>query len=207
MQHDTLAALGWTPELGAAFETHAADGLTPGRVVAEHRAGYVVHGAGGETLARARGRLHDAAAVGAPLPAVGDWVACRPAEAVIEAVLPRRSKISRKTPLHEAEEQVLVANVDVVFLVTGLDRDFNVRRLERYLAIAWDSGASPVVVLTKLDLCDDALKLVAAETVAIGVPVVAVSNVTGEGLPALDALLEPARTVVLLARQGSASRR
>jgi ribosome biogenesis GTPase / thiamine phosphate phosphatase len=202
LQHDTLAALGWTPELDAAFETYAADGLAPGRVVAEHRGGYVVHGEAGEALARARGRLHDAAVVGGLLPAVGDWVAYRPAEAVVEAVLPRRSKLSRKTPLKEAEEQVLVANVDLVFLVTGLDRDFSVRRLERYLAIAWESGASPVVVLTKLDLCDDPLKLLTAESTAMGVPVVAVSNVTGEGLPALDALLEPARTVVLVGSSG-----
>lgn len=198
---DALAALGWTAELGEAFETAAADGLVPGRVVAEHRAGYAVAGVAGEVLARARGRLHD----GLGLPAVGDWVALRPegpGRGMVEHVLPRRTCISRKTAGLEATEQVLVANVDVILILTGLDGDFSVRRLERYLAAAWDSGADPVVVLTKLDLCEDPLAPVAAESVAMGVPVVALSNVTGEGVPEVQALLRPGRTVVLLGSSG-----
>ena len=92
----------------------------------------------------------------------------------IEAVLPRHSKVSRKTPWLKAEEHILVANVDTVLLVSGLDGDFNPRRIERYLVAAWDSGADPVLVLTKLDVCDDFEKLAEAEAVAIGVPVLAV---------------------------------
>ena len=90
------------------------------------------------------------------MPAVGDWVAICDApggRSAIEAILPRRTRISRKTPWLKSEEHTLVANVDTVFLVAGLDGDFNVRRLERYLVTAWESGASPVVVLTKLDVC------------------------------------------------------
>jgi ribosome biogenesis GTPase len=195
-----LAALGWTAELGEAFETYAADGLVPGRVVAEHRAGYVVRDGAADVLARARGRLYDAAAVGGTLPAVGDWVALR--EATIEAVLPRRTSISRKVAFRESDEQVLAANVDVVLIVTAFDGDFDVRRLERYLTTAWNSGASPVVVLTKLDLAHDPELLVAAENVAMGVPVLAVSSVTGEGLEQVEAQLAPARTAVLLGSSG-----
>jgi ribosome biogenesis GTPase len=140
------------------------------------------------------------------MPAVGDWVVVcdAPGERdAIEALLPRRTKVSRKTPWLKAEEHILVANVDTVVLVTGLDADFNARRLERYLTAAWDSGADPLIVLTKLDVLDDPGKLVEAEAVAVGVPVHAVSNVTGEGLDELRALLRPARTFVLLGSSGT----
>ena len=199
-----LAALGWTDELEAAFQTHAERGFEPARIVAEHRGGYLVRGERDERLANARGRLRDNELWGS-MPAVGDWVAVCDAAgggAAIEAVLPRHSKVSRKTPWLKAEEHILVANVDTVLLVSGLDGDFNPRRLERYLTAAWDSGADPVLVLTKLDVCDDLEKLVEAEAVAIGVPVLAVSNVTGEGIDELRALLRPARTFVLLGSSG-----
>jgi ribosome biogenesis GTPase len=140
------------------------------------------------------------------MPAVGDWVVVCDAPGdrfAIEALLPRRTKVSRKTPWLRAEEHILVANVDTVVLVSGLDHDFNPRRLERYLTAAWDSGADPVIVLTKLDLCDDLGKLADAESVAVGVPVFAVSNVTGEGLEAVRALLRPAKTFVLLGSSGT----
>ncbi|CAN5164027.1 hypothetical protein BH09ACT13_BH09ACT13_01280 [soil metagenome] len=140
------------------------------------------------------------------MPAVGDWVAICDApgdRAAIEAVLPRRTKFSRKTPWLKAEEHILAANVDTVLLVTGLDEDFNPRRLERYLTAAWDSGADPVVVLTKLDLLDDTDKLDVAESVAFGVPIFSVSNVTGEGIEELRGLLRPRKTFVLLGSSGT----
>ena len=140
------------------------------------------------------------------MPAVGDWVAVVDApgdHVAIEALLPRRTKVSRKTPWLKAEEHILVANVDMVFLVSGLDQDFNPRRLERYLTAAWDSGADPVIVLTKLDVCADFEKLAEAESVAVGVPVLAVSNVTGEGIDEVRALLQPAHTFVLLGSSGT----
>jgi ribosome biogenesis GTPase / thiamine phosphate phosphatase len=199
----TLAVLGWNDELDAAFTTYAERGFEPARVVAEHRGGFAVRGERGDRLAHARGRLRDEELWNG-MPTVGDWVAVVDAgeRYAIEAVLPRRTKVSRKTPWLKAEEHVLVANVDTVFLVTGLDGDFNERRLERYLATAWDSGADPVIVLTKLDLCDDAEKLVAAERVAMGVPVLALSNVTGEGVDAVDEYVRPRQTVVLLGSSG-----
>jgi ribosome biogenesis GTPase len=201
----TLAALGWTDELEAAFTTYSERGFEPARVVAEHRGGYYVRGERGDKLGHARGRLRDDEILGG-MPAVGDWVAVCDApgdHVAIEALLPRRSKVSRKTPWLKAEEHILVANVDTVFLVAGLDHDFNPRRLERYLTAAWDSGADPVIVLTKLDVCDDFEKLAEAKDVAVGVPVFAVSNVTGEGIEEVRALLQPARTFVLLGSSGT----
>jgi ribosome biogenesis GTPase len=205
LSDETLAALGWTDELEAAFTTYSDRGFEPARVVAEHRGGYFVRGARGDRLAHARGRLRDDEIFGG-MPAVGDWVAVCDAPgdgAAIEALLPRRTKVSRKTPWLKAEEHILVSNVDSVFLVAGLDGDFNPRRLERYLTAAWDSGADPVVVLTKLDLLDDASKLVEAEAIAIGVPVLAVSNVTGAGIDEVRALLRPGSTFVLLGSSGA----
>ena len=204
MSDGTLAVLGWTEELQAAFTTHAERGFEPARVVAEHRGGFLVRGERDERLAHVRGKLRDREPWGS-MPAVGDWVAVcdAPGEtAAIEAVLPRKSKVSRKTPWLKAEEHVLVANVDTVLIVSGLDDDFNPRRLERYLTAAWDSGADPVLVLTKLDVCDERAKLVEAEAIAVGLPVLAVSNVTGEGLDELRELLRPRRTFALLGSSG-----
>jgi ribosome biogenesis GTPase / thiamine phosphate phosphatase len=201
----TLAALGWTDELEAALTPYAERGFMPARVVAEHRGGYYVRSELGDRLAQARGRLRDDELWGG-MPAVGDWVVVcdAPGERfAIEALLPRRTKVSRKTPWLKAEEHILVANVDTVLLVGGLDHDFNPRRLERYLTAAWDSGADPVIVLTKLDVCDDPGKLAEAENVAVGVPVYPVSNVTGEGVDAVRGLLEPAKTFVLLGSSGT----
>ena len=205
MSDGTLADLGWTDELEAAFTEFEERGFRPARVVAEHRGGYYVRSELGDRLAHARGRLRDDEIWGG-MPAVGDWVVVcdAPGERdAIEALLPRRTKVSRKTPWLKAEEHILVANVDTVLLVTGLDADFNPRRLERYLTAAWDSGADPVIVLTKLDVGDDPDKLVEAEAVAVGVPVIAVSNVTGEGIDVVRALLEPAKTFVLLGSSGA----
>jgi ribosome biogenesis GTPase / thiamine phosphate phosphatase len=200
-----LAELGWTDQLEEAMTIHAERGFEPARVVAEHRGGYYVRGQRGDILASVRTRWRDQHELFGEMPAVGDWVAYCDApggRGAIEAVLPRRTKVSRKTPWLKAEEHVLVANVDTLFIVSGLDGDFNVRRLERYLVIAWESGAEPVIVLTKLDVCDDPMKPFEAEAVAIGVPVVSVSNVTGEGLEALERWLAPAKTVALLGSSG-----
>lgn len=205
MSAGTLAALGWTDELEAAFTPYAERGFQPARIVAEHRGGYYVRSELGDRLAQARGRLRDDELWGG-MPAVGDWVVVCDAPGdgfAIEALLPRRTKVSRKTPWLKAEEHILVANVDTVMLVTGLDQDFNPRRLERYLTAAWDSGADPVIVLTKLDVCDDPGKVAEAESVAVGVPVHPVSNVTGEGIDAVRQLLEPAKTFVLLGSSGT----
>jgi ribosome biogenesis GTPase len=194
-----LNDLGWDDGFAAALEPH--DNCIPGRVSAQHRGEYDVLVERGELRAHVAGRLRHEASSGAELPAVGDWVALR--DETIHAVLPRRTAFLRKVAWSQTEAQVLAANLDCVFVVTGLDDDFSVRRLERYLTLAWESGASPAVVLTKADLCDDPLaRLLEAEQVALGVPAHVVSNVTGEGIDELAPYLAPAQTIALLGSSG-----
>jgi ribosome biogenesis GTPase len=197
-----LETLGWDADWASTFEQLEDDNLIPARVAAQHRGAYVVWSADGEVRARATGRLFYEHEVGGAVPAVGDWVAVG-APATITAVLSRRSAFIRKRAGLGSDEQVLAANVDLALLLAGLDDDFSLRRLERYITTAWDSGAQPVVVLTKTDLCADVFAAVlAVESVAIGVPVLPVSNVTGDGLDALDVHLQPGRTAVLLGSSG-----
>lgn len=197
----TLHELGWDEGFGVAFEPYEQEGLLPARVAAQHRGEYAVLGEAGERRARVSGRLRHEAGSAADLPAVGDWVALR--DETIQAVLPRRSAFSRKAAWAPTEEQVLAANLDSVFVLSALNGDLNLRRLERYLTLAWESGASPVIVLTKADLCEDvAGALLSVEPVAVGVPVHAVSNVTGTGLEGLEPHLGPACTVALLGSSG-----
>ena len=194
-----LNDLGWDDGFAASLEPY--DNCIPGRVSAQHRGEYDVLTRAGEQRARVTGKLRHEAASGADLPAVGDWVALR--EQSIQGVLPRRSAFQRKVNLGAAEAQVLAANLDSIFVVTGLDADFSARRLERYLTLAWESGATPVVVLTKADLCDDPQALLLdAEQVAVGVPVHLVSNLTGEGHDELGPYLQPAKTIALLGSSG-----
>jgi ribosome biogenesis GTPase len=200
LQFPTLGRLGMNDELARSFEAHA-PGLEPGRVVVQHRGLWEVVTARSEGLVEITGRLRHQADPG-ELPVVGDWVGLR--DGLIDIVLPRHSKFSRKTPWTEVSEQVLVANVDIAFLVMGLDeRDFNVRRLERYLTTAWEGGATPVIVLNKSDLAYDLQpQLAETESVAFGVPVHAVSAETGEGVLELRRHLAGNRTVVLLGSSG-----
>ena len=202
-----LTAFGWDDARAEEFEQYAASGLIPGRVAVQHRGAYDVLAGPGELRCDVAGRLYEEAASPAELPAVGDWVAvaARPDEhaGTVQAVLQRRTKFSRKTAWQAAEEQVLAANVDVVLIVTSLNEDLNLRRLERYLTLAWESGARPVFVLTKADLSDDVEQAVAdVESIAFGVPVVAISSVTGEGLADLQAHLGPGVTAALLGSSG-----
>jgi ribosome biogenesis GTPase len=197
-----LDELGWNAELASAFEQLQDDNLFPARIAAQHRGEFVLFAEESELRARAAGRLFYSHEVGGQLPAVGDWVGVTP-PATITSILPRRSAFIRKNAGQDSTEQVLAANVDAAFLLAGLDDDFSLRRLERYITIAWESGAQPIVVLTKADLSPDvAGSLLAVETVAIGVPVHPISNVTGDGLAALDAYLQPGSTVVLLGSSG-----
>jgi ribosome biogenesis GTPase / thiamine phosphate phosphatase len=198
-----LEALGFGPDFAAALEQYEGEELIPARVAVEHHGFYELLAAEGELGGVPSGRLKR----DGDEPAVGDWVAAEklPDErkAVIRAVLPRRTKFSRKEPWKRTAEQVVAANVDVLFLVSGLGGDFNLRRLERYLTAAWASGAQPVVVLTKRDLADDAEERAAeVEGIAPGVPVHAVSNVTGEGFEELETHLAPGRTVALVGSSG-----
>ena len=195
-----LHRLGWDDGWEAAFAEHRAVGLVPARVAIQHRGAYDLLAEEGELRASAANRLvrED------ELPAVGDWVGFDPKTGLVEAVLPRHTRISRKEVWQATREQVLAANVDVAFLVQALPLDFNVRRLERYLAMAWESGAQPVVLLTKTDLVDDVQPfLTEVEAVTLGsCPVLAVSARTGAGLDGMLVWFEGNRTAVLLGSSG-----
>ncbi len=201
-----LARLGWTPALEDDFAPYAADGLEPARVAVEHRGAYRLYTSRGEQPAELSGRFRHAAAARGDLPAVGDWVAVDGTEtARVQAVLPRRTKFSRQAANDHGQtiEQVVAANVDVIFLTAGLDGELNLRRLERYLTLGWESGAEPVVVLTKSDLCADVdAALLEVESIAVGVPVHAVSNVAGEGIDGLAPYFGENRTVAALGSSG-----
>lgn len=198
-------ALGWTAALDEAMAPFTAEGCLAGLVASEHQHIYTLLTEEGELLARVSGRLRHEAAERADFPAVGDWVAAKPqpgeTHATIHAILPRRSRFSRRAAGNADVEQIVAANVDTVFLVMGLDRDYNPRRMERYLAVAWDSGASPVVLLSKADLCRerDARR---REIEAFGAPVHLVSPKTGEGMEAVEVYLKPGRSVALLGSSG-----
>jgi len=201
-----LELLGWDGAFADQFAPWAAGGHRPGRVVAAHRGGDLVATAHGELLAQATGRLRHLAGPGvAGLPAVGDWVAVRGGR--IHGVLPRRTAVTRRTPGTAAHEQVLAANVDLVVVVVAPGRDANPRRVERLLALAWDSGAQPVVVLGRADLCpewgtDVAAELAGLAAVAPGVEVLALSCYTGQGVDEIATMLARGRTAVLLGSSG-----
>jgi ribosome biogenesis GTPase / thiamine phosphate phosphatase len=202
-----LVALGWTPALAEAFAASAGAGLQPARVLAADGPSWVVAGPGGEVRAVAAGRLRRDSGGPEGRPVVGDWVTVRPGEnggqTVIKALLPRRSWFARGRGDGGSGEQVVAANLDLVLLVVGLDGDQNVRRLERYLAMTWEGGAQPVLVLNKADQHPDPEGQAATlAALAPGVEVVLTSAVTGQGVEELAAMLGPGRTAALLGSSG-----
>jgi len=203
-----LVDLGWSAALAEQFAPWAGRAhVQPGRVAIEFNFNYRVYIDGGEVDAVAAGRLKHQAASRSELPAVGDWVAVRirPDEdrGVIQAILPRRSRFSRKAAGSVTDEQVVAANVDVVFLVMALDNDFSLRRLERYLLLARDSGASPVILLTKPDMADDVPAHAArVRELAGDVPVHVLNPRLNEGIEQVGAYLRPGVTGALLGSSG-----
>ena len=205
--HEGLSHLGWDERFAREAAEWMDQGFEPGRVAVEHRGAYTVFTAAGSVDAALTGKMRFEAEDRGELPAVGDWVMLERTagggRAVVRAVLPRRSRFSRKVAGETTEEQVLTANIDTVFLVTALNQDKNLRRIERYLALAWESGAVPAIVLTKADLCENVWEAIAeVSEVAPGVPVHAVSIVTDEGFEELTGYFKANRTVSLLGSSG-----
>jgi ribosome biogenesis GTPase len=202
----SLQHLGWNETFENHMAPHRAEGLVPARVSREDRGRYRVLDGTAECTAELSGRMRHDARSRLDLPAVGDWVAMKPGQdgsGVIVALLPRFSAFVRKVAGETTEEQIVAANADTVFIVAGLDADLNVRRIERYLTAAWESGAVPVVVLNKSDLADDLEARVAAvEAIAAGAAVVAVSALHAHGVEALGRWLLPGHTVALLGSSG-----
>ena len=203
-----LRELGWDSHFAHHFERYRSDDLVPGRIAREDRERYILLAETGEVSARLSGRYRHQVDGSDEFPAVGDWVVLRPSgyegEASIQALLPRKSCFRRRAVLAgRTEAQVLAANADTVFLVSGLDGDFNLRRIERYLAVAWDSGAEPVVVLNKTDLCDDVPGSVAAVAAsASGAPIHAISAMQGEGPDILRTYIGIGKTAAFLGSSG-----
>lgn len=203
-----LARFGWTLARQGAFGDYALAGLAAGRIVGEHRTHYQVMTETGELSAEVTGKLRNDAGVRSDLPGVGDWVALRPSTgdgpASIEVVLPRTSALIRKASSEE-RPQLVAANVDVVFIVTGLDGDFNLARIERFLTLVRESGALPVLVANKTDLVPDVAGVMAElAALAPGVAIVSMSALDGDdaGVAALASYFEGNKTAVLIGSSG-----
>lgn len=201
-----LLALGWDTFFEKHFLKESQD-TEPARIVEEHRGSYRIRAESGEYSAEVTGRMRHHVDGHRDLPAVGDWIVARffPPEhkARIQAILPRRTAISRKDAGRKQREQIVAANVDIVFIVSSMDQDLNPRRIERYLAMVWNSGAMPVVLLNKADCCPD-IEAAVAEigSTALGVPVHALSATTGSGIEAAHRYLSPGKTAVFVGSSG-----
>ncbi|WP_421385478.1 ribosome small subunit-dependent GTPase A [Bacillus salacetis] len=180
--------------------------LEVGRVTSQQKGTYTLLSLQGEFHARLTGKFYYQVQAAEELPAVGDWVSFKPLDneqALIETVLPRTSKFSRKKAGDEAEEQIIASNIDYLFIVSSLNADLNLNRLERYLLLSWESGASPVIILSKADLCDNLdEKIREVETVAMGVPILPVSSYESSGIDKLSPYLAIGKTVALVGSSG-----
>jgi len=201
-----IESLGWNKFFDESFSELNVRDFIPARVSQEHRNLYRILCDQGEVLAEISGKYRYQAIDKADFPTVGDWVAVEFAgddKAIIHNLILRRNKFSRKVPGTNTIEQVLVANIDKLFIVCGLDGDFNPRRIERYLTIAWDNEMKPVVVLNKTDLCQDPESSIAeAEAVAFGIPVIPVSAKIGDGIDLLREHIGQNETISLLGSSG-----
>lgn len=204
-----MNSLGWNAEWEAAFTELGLKDVEPGRIVADHGHKYRVIAKRGEGWAELSGKLLHEITDRSDHPAVGDWIALRyfsesEKDGIIHGILPRSSRISRRAAGSVPVEQMIAANVDVLLLVAALNFDFNLRRLERYLVMAWNSGASPVILLSKADLCEDPEHYVReTENIAPGVPVIAVSAIEDQGREELESLLRPGMTIALTGSSGA----
>jgi len=204
-----LKQLGWDTFFQKHFEKMKIPDSVPARVISESKGSYQLFSQYGELTAKISGRMRYHAGAENQYPTVGDWVIIKPLvdekKGIIQAVLPRKSKFSRKVAGERTEEQVVSANVDTVFIVSGLDggRNFNLRRIERYLTLAWSSGATPVIVLNKVDLCLDVDVCIRnVEAIATGISIHPVSAKQRLGLDALRKYLTKGKTVAFLGSSG-----
>ncbi|MFC5472262.1 ribosome small subunit-dependent GTPase A [Cohnella suwonensis] len=209
LDRDTLQAYGWNTYWEEVLAKHFPSNgrLVPARVVAQFSHSYNIMTEVGERSAVVTGKFEYNAAKRGDFPAVGDWVLAEPLpnerRSVIHAVLPRRTAMVRKVAGNIVEDQIIGANLDVLFIVNALNQDFNVRKIERYLIAAWESGAQPVVLLTKADLCDDPDAFVSeVESVAPGVPVYAVSALKNQGKENLSVFMSPGTTIGVTGSSG-----
>jgi ribosome biogenesis GTPase len=198
-----LEDIGWNEWFGARFAPYLERGLAPARVTLARARRVSAIGAEGALHAQLTGRLRHLSATASALPVAGDWIALSPDSGLpmVEAVIERRTAISRKVTLGRTDEQVLAANVDIVFLVASVAA-VNLRSLERQLTMAWESGARPIVVLTKADLVTDAGVATSQAAEALAVDAVLVSSLAGTGIEEIRGYLGRGTTAVLLGPSG-----
>lgn len=203
---DKLKIYGWNDFFEAYFAEYSSDGLAPARVAVENRNNYELYSGFGELIAEKSGKLFFQSEDKNLLPAVGDWVVIKPLgdnKAFIYAVLPRKTKFSRKKAGAVTEEQIVAANVDTVFIISSLNQELNFRRIERYLALAWDNDVKPVVLLSKADLSENIYeKLVETENALPGTDVHVISAKKGAGIDELYQYFEGNKTVAVIGSSG-----
>jgi ribosome biogenesis GTPase len=203
-----LTKLGWNADLNQQFAAHHAKGLVPARVAVEDKHFFRVWTADAELLAQVTGKcMHEARGSNSRLPKVGDWVAVKlvanEEKAMIQAILPRRTQLCRKMTGRGSTEHILATNIDTAFLVTAADASFDAAPLEQMLVMAHESGARPVVLLNKIDLCDDLdARLADATRVAGDALVLAACALTGRGVKKLAQLIKPGDTAVFIGTSG-----
>lgn len=202
-----LKKLGFDAVFEKYFENTRPDNFSIGRICAEYKENYKIFSEFGELNANISGKFRNNCSSREDFPAVGDWVLFdyieKENKAIIKDILPRKSKFSRKVAGQQTQEQIIASNVDFAFIVCALNYDFNLRRIERYLSLVWQSGATPVVILTKSDLCSDVQdKVLDVENIAFGVDVHAISNISAEGITFLQKYFVNNKTVVLLGSSG-----
>ncbi|NQT59455.1 MAG: ribosome small subunit-dependent GTPase A [Bacteroidetes bacterium] len=202
-----LSNLGWDNFFEQNFNQYREQGYSPLRILRENREKYIACDDTGEFSCEVTGKFRFGAENKSRFPTVGDWVAAEkfPNEqkAVIHALLPRKSSFSRKVPGTVTEEQVVAANINTIFIVTGLDQNFNIRRIERFLSIAWESGAVPVILLNKADLCSDAVsRMLEVESIAIGADVYILSASQQMGMEQVGKYIAPGKTVAFIGSSG-----
>lgn len=206
-ENTDLKRFGWNDYFEAQFAPYKVKGLHPARVAIENRKGCLLYSEFGELAGEIPGRLYHKSEGQDELPAVGDWVAFRLLEGekkgVIDVVLPRRAKFSRKVAGTVTEEQIVASNVDTVFIMSSLNDDMNLRRIERYLTMAWDNNVQPVIILSKADLCEDAEdKLNYVESVAYNSPIHVISAKNREGIEELQQYFEGDKTIAVIGSSG-----
>ena len=204
-----LKEIGYNQYIEAQYNSSVKNGQVLARISAEYKNIYRAISKKGEFLAEVSGKMNYKAAGKGDYPAVGDWVLCKEMDGssklIIENIIPRKTKVSRKVAGKRSEEQIISANMDYIFIVSGLDEDYNLRRIERYLTIAWDSGAKAVIILNKADLCtkdEIAEKTLAIEKIAYGVNVHVISCKNNDGIKELNKYLEVGKTTALLGSSG-----
>ncbi len=199
-----LVDLGWNQEFESKFnQINNKEDYQVARVAVEYKGIYKLYTETGEVLGEITGKMR----YDNKFPVVGDWVVVDlqigGERSIIHDILPRNSKFSRNKAGSKTQEQIVVSNIDTVFIVTSLNQDFNLRRIERYLTITWDSGANPVIILNKADLCDDIeVKKNGVESIAFGVPIHVIAALENEGIDQLKRYFKKGETVALLGSSG-----